>query len=94
MDQLRNIRLTPAKETVVTFSSVRRRLLKTIGAIAVAPLWTMACDRPAIEGRQGDTQMRTSKNQVANGPAAGDLSIPVIDTHIPDIIHTATFAMG
>ena len=94
MDLLKNISLTPAKDSVVTFSWVRRRLLKTIGAIAVAPLWTMACDRPTKEGRQGETQMQTHNNEIAADTTASRQSVPAIDTRIPDIIHTATFAMG
>ena len=94
MDSLKNIRTRSSKYIGMNFSFIRRRFLKIIGAMAVAPLWAMACDRPAEEGRQGETQMQIYNNQTAAGTAASSRSIPVIDTHLPDIIHTATFAMG
>ena len=75
-------------------SFVRRRFLKTISLIALAPIWAIACDRSAKEGRQGADPMQTSENQATAQMAAPKHPIPEIDTRIPAVIHTATFAMG
>jgi hypothetical protein len=76
------------------FSFVRRRFLKTISFMAMAPIWTIACDRSAREGRQGADHMQTSENQNATQTTTSKRPIPEIDTRIPADIHTATFAMG
>jgi hypothetical protein len=77
------------------FSLSRRRFLKNaIRLTTVAPFWTIACDRAGSEDRQGGIPMQTNENPATADSAVQTHAIPLIDTRIPPVIQTATFAMG
>jgi hypothetical protein len=95
MGPIEKISRIPTANGVTTFSPARRRFLKrAIRLTALAPIWTIACDRAAREDRQGAIEMQTNENPVVAGTAAPTHPIPLIDTRIPPVIQTATFAMG
>ncbi len=91
---LQKNQIPPPVAHTETSACNRRRFLYNLSLALLTPFWAVACERAETQNRQGADNMYPNQQNVANDAATTQRIIPELDTRIPAVIQTATFAMG